>query len=89
MQESFGAVPYRWTALTLTFAALRALTARLSTALSMLKHRLDGDCTLAGVGIIRAGTPQSRSAFVPIMVPEFDANTRTTSVIVYEFAEAR
>jgi hypothetical protein len=66
----------------LTLAAFSAVTARLSTSPLMLKHRFDADCTLGGVGIILAGTPESRSAFVAIMVPEFDANTKTTSTIL-------
>jgi len=47
----------------------------------MLKHRFDADCTLGGVGIILAATPESRSAFVAIIVPEFDGNIKMTSVI--------
>jgi hypothetical protein len=55
----------------------------------MLRLRLDGDCNLGGVGMIRAATPESRSAFVAIMVPEFDGNTRTTSTVLLRLGRSK
>ena len=44
----------------------------------MLRHKLEADLTLAGIGMTFAATPESRSVFVAIIVPEFDGNTRMT-----------
>lgn len=65
---------------TLTFASLSAASAAASSAQSTLKHRFDADCAPGGVGIILAWTPESRSAFVATIVPEFDGNSRMTSI---------
>jgi hypothetical protein len=54
----------------------------------MLRHKFELDFTPAGVGIILAGTPESRSVFVAIIVPAFDENTSTTFSIAYDLAAA-
>ncbi len=59
-----------------------------SAAWSIERHRFEAELTLAGVGIIRAATPESRSVLVAIIVPAFDANTSNTFSTRYAFAAA-
>jgi hypothetical protein len=61
-----------------TLAALSASSASASAAFSMLRHKLEADWTLAGIGITFAATPESRSVFVAIIVPEFEENSKMT-----------
>jgi hypothetical protein len=44
----------------------------------MLRHKLEADWALAGVGITLAATPESRSVLVAIIVPEFEGNSKMT-----------